>query len=108
MHFTNHDTSFIQAGFRTKRFFILRDRTLSYHRHEPRSQEEARSDYAMHSIQLKHYFTVERSSSKLTPCVKVLLCIILHWPVLLRKFNLLNAITTTVLKLNKSLLLESS
>ena len=60
-----------QAGFRTKRFFILRDRTLSYHKHEPRSQAEARSDYAMHSIQLKHYFSVERSSSWGLPCVKV-------------------------------------
>lgn len=44
---------------------------MSYHKHEPRNQEEARSDYAMHSIQLKNTFTVGPSSSKITPCVKV-------------------------------------
>jgi hypothetical protein len=59
-----------KAGMMTRRFFILRDRILSYHRVEPSSQEEASADYSMHSIKLKKGHYVHRSKHHMTSCVK--------------------------------------
>jgi hypothetical protein len=60
-----------KAGMMTRRFFILRDRILSYHRVEPSSQEEASADYSMHSVKLKKGHYVHRSRHHMTSCVKV-------------------------------------
>lgn len=60
-----------KAGMMTRRFFILRDRILSYHRVEPSSQEEASADYSMHSIMLKKGHFVHRSRHHMRSCVKV-------------------------------------
>lgn len=60
-----------KAGMMTRRFFILRDRILSYHRVEPSSQEEASADYSMHSIKLKKGHFVQRSRHHMRTCVKV-------------------------------------
>lgn len=60
-----------KAGMMTRRFFILRDRILSYHRVEPSSQEEASADYSMHSVKLKKGHYVHRSKHHMRNCVKV-------------------------------------
>lgn len=60
-----------KAGMMTRRFFILRDRILSYHRVEPSSQEEASADYSMHSIKLKKGHYVQRSRHHMRTCVKL-------------------------------------
>jgi hypothetical protein len=60
-----------KAGMMTRRFFILRDRILSYHRVEPSSQEEASADYSMHSVKLKKGHYVHRSKHHMSSCVKV-------------------------------------
>ena len=56
---------------RTKRFLVLRDGVLSYHRKPPLSLEEASANSALHSIQLAEAHTVQRSRHFLMSCVKV-------------------------------------
>jgi hypothetical protein len=60
-----------KAGMRTRRFLVLRDCVLSYHRQAPSSQKEFSIESAMHTIRLTESTRVLRSRHHLLSCVKV-------------------------------------
>lgn len=61
-----------KAGRRTRRFFILRDDTLSYHRRPPADMEEyihGDDNYALSSLKLLYNSTCVRGFKRWWPCV---------------------------------------
>lgn len=60
------------AGMRTKRFFVLRDRMLSYHKHEPtKSEYDTVSSTPLLSVKLKTGDTVGLGTKTFLSCVEV-------------------------------------